>query len=361
MTLQRGGDKLSGGDGDDLVVGDWARMHLTYDTELPTVVEVFRAVGALQPLRRSADPISFGSLFLAPQRLVPNEVQHLSAANRMVTATAGSVLTARTMLDLLKLPQRYTPVTAGIDYTKPATVRPKPYALKKHDQVVGDLPFALAGNFFRPYVQVVPGVTRQMDALPRNDTVDGGAGDDIVVGDSITATTVVDFRDNYDMQRAMEGVWDQSSALMYRLWQLNIHADTFRPAVKRAARSAPTKLCVQCDTITGGTGQDVLVGDDLMLISDRYRASKLYTFARSAADVYNYLRDLQTLFVDMDFFVNDCYRRIVASLTSTKSFDTSMRYDIAVGTDTITGSGMLVGDQAVLMAMVLEAAADKYV
>ena len=85
LSQQRGNDEISGGEGSDILVGDSARMAASYDTELPVVVEVFRALGvhdaATQGHSGSAgvaplggDEHSFGFLFHAPQRLMPAEV-----------------------------------------------------------------------------------------------------------------------------------------------------------------------------------------------------------------------------------------------------------------------------------------------
>jgi hypothetical protein len=101
--FQRGNDNLLGGDGDDWLIGDWAKQVAAYDSDLPVITEAFRILyvdGAPLPA-----PGPFGSLMMAPNRAYPNEVDELQAFSRAFTSTTGNTMLPGILKDLNTFPR----------------------------------------------------------------------------------------------------------------------------------------------------------------------------------------------------------------------------------------------------------------
>jgi hypothetical protein len=75
------------------------------------------------------------------------------------------------------------------------------------------------------------------------------------------------------------------------------------------------------DVITGGDGNDILVGDFGVYLAGRMRGSRDALLAPTLAPVLDYLCDIRLLFTDLELFIHDIDRVIV-----TPFLNATMRY-----------------------------------
>lgn len=95
---------MKGGDGDDWLLGDYARQYSAYDTDLPVIFDVFRAMEA-DPSTGVKTPGPFGSLFLGPIRLMPNDIDDLMPVYRTLSSAMGTVALPGILRDMRNMQQ----------------------------------------------------------------------------------------------------------------------------------------------------------------------------------------------------------------------------------------------------------------
>ena len=219
---QRGDDRLNGGDGNDLIVGDGGTSTVPFKTALPQVVSGIRLIGIAEgadvPLMLEAG----GSVIVPALTILPEAV------------------TAR------------APVLTHVSETVEAFERwSNDDALKRTD-----------GAAMSAYVALVPDVIHSADALPGNDFIDGGAGDDFIVGDDFSAYSPL-FPGLDKIDEALDRLNQWSDKLEHGLHHLSIDFDLAEHTMG-AGWVDDNELNVGNDKLHGGSGADTIAGDNAL-------------------------------------------------------------------------------------------------
>ncbi|MCA9170292.1 MAG: hypothetical protein KDB23_21590, partial [Planctomycetales bacterium] len=150
MIGQRGNDTLRGAAQKDFIVGDSATNYMAYKTELPHIANGIRLIG-MEPGSNAPLQLAVGgSVILTPETILPEEIER----NQPFTSTAfyGN-LTSQLVTRLIE--------DAGAG------------SLQRND-----------GSYLTPYVAAITDVINHTNALPGNDTIFGGADDDLIIADN---------------------------------------------------------------------------------------------------------------------------------------------------------------------------------
>ena len=181
---QRGDDFVMGDAGNDLLVGDGGNNTLPFATDLPQVVSGIRlsgiAEGADVPLLLDAG----GSVIVPALTILPEAL-----------TTRAPVLTQ-------------VPETVEV------------FERWAHDDALQ----RVDGAAMSAYVALVPDVIHSLEALPGNDLIEGGVGDDFIVGDDLTAYSPL-FPGLDTIDAALTGLGAWTGKLQHLLHHLSIDFD----------------------------------------------------------------------------------------------------------------------------------------
>ena len=128
-----------------------------------------------------------------------------------------------------------------------------------------------------PLATFVPDIVNHLGQVDGNDTLDGGSGDDLLVGDDLTVySQVVDLTQTATVATLLQ----MSATLLAATWRVAALVDDIDayeesldwPAVQYGVVVDGT-FSIGDDTISGDDGNDVIAGDDLQLLTPDIRTN----------------------------------------------------------------------------------------
>ena len=133
------------------------------------------------------------------------------------------------------------------------------------------------GTRLAPLASFVPDIANHLGQVDGNDTISGGAGNDLIAGDDLTLySQVVDLTQTATVATALQ----MTGTLLAATWWFgalvsaidDVEQDATEPAWTVGVVTDATYK-IGDDTIDGGTGNDVIAGDDLQTITPDIRTN----------------------------------------------------------------------------------------
>ena len=236
----------------------------------------------------------------------------------------------------------------------------------------GDLPGSIAGlaqagdltsgdgSYFVASASVIPQLLRQGGALSGNDTITAGNGDNLIFGDyGIIGAVPTTGLQAIDEQ--LQGLSVTAMGLLTQLSALSTAQDALDVAQGAAS---PYVVAIGNDHITVGTGSNTIFGDvGQYLIPGVGVARGTGPLASNALAFDARLLDMQEIFGDASFVVNEAGRQVIANFASTTHFQgvydpsaplRSATHLLSIGDDVITikggyGADLVIGDNGVVI------------
>ena len=322
---QRGDDTLFGDDGDDFLYGDAVSSVYHYDSCLPlitTVVRILRVTRDESPWKISLP--FYGAVTNIPVWLLPEQSTRATVM-RPIDDAALSTLVPEDMMMMLD-------------------------AVGAEDLLLYDAD----GAVMRPFVAIVPDVLRHASVLHGNDNLNGGDGNDVVVGDAAFHHALLNLRvKELDEMRERAGArWGE---VQFRLARLSTDAGTYQ-ADEGTADSLATLVHSGNDNITGGAGDDTLVGDRLEAFTDVvYHKHFTYTaLKQTVKEVMLTYADYELIAVDAQMALYEAHTTLILSMyANRRDGKTAPSPKFFISNDEIDGNGgndLAVGDALLLMA-----------
>jgi Ca2+-binding RTX toxin-like protein/phage tail sheath gpL-like len=337
---QRGADTLSGGDQNDLIFGDGAANYVPFLTDMPHIYNAIRLIGNTAPGEAPLDLAQGGSVIVTPTTLMPDELRIGAPLNfqpELVTYLPPSI-------------ERLLAFTGN-------TGEPPAYS------AATDLP-RLDGSVLRPFATVISDVVHHLDVLPGNDTINGNGGDDLIFGDNVTMYSPV-LTSLSTINEARDEAWDAIRGSIHGLNHLGIDYDHMQYDLNGVVPTAHD-LHLAEDTIDGGAGDDMLIGDDTYVIGSFFTGLPVAQadFVTEALAVHEYLRDLEHVALDFEFAVFEAHHLVLDVLIADALINNPAQvdhdhHDLYVGNDTImagSGNDMIIGDEGTLISQMVTAA-----
>ena len=268
---QRGNDTLRGGTGDDLLFGDNATNTVPYWTEVPQIVHGYRLIGV--------------------------------AANVPITLdTGGSVIVPDVTLE-----------TSQFDFADPvltivSDVVPSFFAAANNDALRRD-----DGSLLMPYMATVPDSIHHADALAGNDIIVGQDGADLIFGDDATFRAPLTSQYS-EIRDAMEDVTEQLLDVQNRLIHQSQDFDLAEHTI--FGIDHPHDILIGNDQIDGGGGDDLIVGDQGLILTQEISLTPDAEDVLQALAVHNWLRDLEHVLVDVNYTLQESHSQISGTLVS---------------------------------------------
>lgn len=342
---QRGNDTLRGGRGNDVLFGDGATNVSLVTSDLPHVFNGLRVIETgvggviLEP---------FGSAVQLPATLYPEPL----GLNQpfFLEFTLGHIL-----------PELLPEVSTALL------------------NLAGAGPLQRAdGVGWRPLVAFVPDVVRQACALPQvdaqgqiipgthladrcvlpgHDSLDGGDGDDLLVGDNgliysplISGLAEIDTAAQ-QAQNALDNV-------LHSLRTLGIDHNHAEHDLRNVAHQRD--LYVGQDRILGGAGADTIIGDNGLIMDTLVLGLPVpeERFVAAALAMHQHLRDVQRAALDLDLVLFEAHYQVLTELIQAGP-EPLPRVDhghhrLFVGNDTIDGQAgddLVIGDYGILLTV----------
>ncbi|MFT7691453.1 MAG: Ca2+-binding RTX toxin-like protein, partial [Candidatus Latescibacterota bacterium] len=324
---QRGDDELDGGSDDDALFGDGFTNTVPFESNLPQAVDGVRLIG-------QADGVGL-ALPEGGALVIPH-------------------LTLR--------PEEFTSFLPGLTYA-PDPVPAFAQAVAD-EALVGD-----DGNAFVPYASIVSDIVHHIDMMPGNDNIDGGAGDDLIVGDNATvyAPLLTGLKEIVD---ASEDVTAEIFGLLRGLHFLSL--DQQQLAYQRGRDTGSVELAFGNDALQGGAGEDTIIGDDAFFSTPFMVGLPVAeeVFEQAALDYQRYLFGLRRMVIDLSYVVAEAHVQVIDELVADllltnpagdkidkKNAVDPQIHTLTIGNDTIEGgadSDVLLGDDAWLLAPLVD-------
>ncbi|MGF3026370.1 hypothetical protein ACQVP2_26550, partial [Methylobacterium aquaticum] len=304
---QRGDDTIRGGAGDDLIFGDRASNTAETASDMPTIVNAVRLIGA--PDSAGLDLPLGGAVVVPAANLMP-QVLNGSAPHITVYPNLAGALGE----------------IAGAG------------PIRRND-----------GTALTVYASVVPNLVDTHGVLPGNDVIEGGAGDDTIYGDDVQISSL-------DVTRlsALNGQIDAVTLSMQRLLE-TLDALTAGVDMTDAARGnrSPEMLRYGNDTIAGGDGTDTIVGDQARIVV-RGRGPLDDLSVASTVALGDFLSDMRWVVSDLTATVSRANEFVVAAmarLAGPAGVFKAPPHQLVLGNDVIdagAGDDLVAGDTLIL-------------
>ena len=320
---QRGNDMLSGDADNDTLFGDGAQNLSPVLTDLPHFLNGLRLLDMEGARNQSLSAKSFGWSFMTPATLYPEVLGFNSPYD--INFPYGNVLPDVTD-ELLR--------QVGAD------------ALQQAD-----------GTSLRPFLAMVPEVVRHVGVLPAHDIIDGGAGDDLLIGDN--GTVYSPLKTGLDeIDAAATDAQDALDMVMHTLSTLAIDFDHVEHDLRQVEDVHDVHIGE--DDIVGGEGADIIAGDDGLIVASFVSGLPAVQsrFVDAALETHQYLRDLQHAAVDLENVLFEAHFAVLNELIDgvVAIGPDHDHHDLFVGNDTIDGSqgdDLVAGDQATILTPVV--------
>ncbi len=349
---QRGDDQLAGGAGDDLVVGDSMNNTLPYEMDLPKVMTTLRLFSADHP----AD---------GPALTAPDNAGGPNSGNPYSLPETGLVIHPALTLNPQELISNAPQL--AVDMNSVPTLQP---------YIAAALPSATAsGQTVTPFIAFVPDVVHHAGALPGNDRINMDAngvpiadpGNDMIFGDNATFVAPVvsglAVIDNAAVQNTNE-LTGALQALHFAGLDYDQYLHTHAGGVGAAGET--NQINIGNDVINGGSGDDVIFGDDARVVVPSFIGLLVRdaSLKATALAYYDYLRDFQQITVDVEYAALESQGQILNALVADAKASGVVRpksgvfsdphyHTLAIGNDSIQGGDggdLIIGDAGVVLS-----------
>ena len=325
---QRGDDVLSGEGGNDLLYGDDVSSVYHYDSDMPLVSNVIRVL-SVEDSAANSPPLEvdeFGTVMHVGIALKPESSNRAAAMQIIEGAAMATVL---------------------------------PTALEKLHEAVGVADVRRTddqSHTMRGYVSMIPDAVRNQRALYGNDVLNGGDGNDIVVGDSATHHAMMNLRIG-----ALDCIHDSAGARWIELQKRLLRASTDLRTYEsdQGTYALPAEVVIGNDVVNGGNGNDLLVGDNMqsfvdVIFHDEIVEDDLEIVVKGMMHV---LYDYSVLAADAAHAVFEAHHAIVEALVANSDVGVAApAVELSVSNDVMRGNNgndVLVGDGLVLVSKTL--------
>ena len=221
----------------------------------------------------------------------------------------------------------------------------------------GNLALSGSGSpYLTVYASVVPSVMNGSPALPGNNIINGGNGNDVIFGNfgqlgALPTTGIA------DIDAQMQGLSVTMLGLLTEYSALATAQDTL--AVAQGLFQPFTVISAANNTINVGSGNNTVFADsgDYYVPGVAFAQMSTGTLATNAVALDTYLLDMQEVFADMSFVVHEAGQQVIASFAAKEDFSgvfnakTPLRaaeFDLELGNEHITvngnGNDTIVGD-----------------
>ncbi len=344
MFGQRGNDTMRGGPGNDALFGDGVTIMTSIQTDLPYVLNGLRFI------ETEVDDVvleKYGTAFRVPATLYP-EVLGLNQPF-FVEFTLGHMLPELlpdTTDELLRI--------AGAG----PLMRTDDVALRPLVAIVPDL---VAHTHPLPernaQGQIIPTFHPDGGVLPGHDDLDGGDGDDLLVGDNYLLYSPL-FTGLDAIDDAAQQAQNALDNVLHSLRTLGIDHDHAEHDLRNVAHQRD--LYVGQDRILGGAGADTIIGDNGLIMDTLALGLPIPEdrFVAAALAMHQHLRDVQRAALDLDFVLFEAHYQVLTELIEAGP-EPLPRVDHAhhrlfVGNDTIDGQAgddLIIGDYGILLTV----------
>lgn len=405
---QRGNDTLNGGGGDDTIFGDRASNTSGFNTDLPKIVNAFRVIGAAQGINVTL-PFG-GELVVPPANLLPAELTNAMPQIELYPTAEGflgeffgknSITVAgnqsfKAFASLIGDVTRVGDLAYGNDIIDGGAGRDTIFgddgrvtaiaetSLTVIDKEIAGLSVSLRDlltdfsslGFAQNALDATPGGAA-IDVVIGTDTINGGGDDDTIFGDSGIVVVPAS-------QLVLEAADAKAAALKLYNWLMDFQtvvADTsyvahaagekvvldfgartnpggavFVPG-QTALRAATHRLVIGKDTISGGAGSDLVVGDHglvnvpLVTSSTAARPASLTTTELAAINAALAAQDQSRAAALVAHIGRDHAIDATVNKAGDWLFGNGLGYGLDVSNDTIYGNDggdVLIGDVALI-------------
>ncbi len=329
MIGQRGDDVLSGGDDGDLLIGDLGWNRVSFESDLPFIISGLRLLDAQSGLGLQIQITAGGKVIMLDRVIQPGELEDFMARWMETTPAVESLVDA--------------------------------FSSDGNRLVLSD------GNFLKPGLAFAPTVGPPADALSGNDELNGDNGDDLVVGDNLTVVSQ-NIPDYSRIDTAIDDVWEGILGLQVAFEHLRIDAELLDRV--RNSGEAGAEIVVAADRITGGDGEDLLIGDNALVLAPAVDQGEFDEGTRQdvVLEFYDRVRSLEWLLRDAQFFAEHAYSRLLNALVDEAIEDNPSRTKpkkadlidveltpVAARGDEIEGDGgadLIIGDDGLVLVPV---------
>ena len=326
---QRGNDVLNGDGDNDAIFGDGATNLSSALTDLPHVFNGLRLISIADGVVNPVVLGTYGTSFMTPLTLTP-EVMDLNAP--FATSLSSSLV----------LPD----VTDGV-----------------LNQVGAQRPLRADGTSLKPLVAFIPDMVQHVGVFPGNDTIDGGTGNDLLVGDNATVYSplVTGFT---EIDTAATDAQNALDLVRHSLRSLSADFDHLEHDVQNVVHSHDIHIGEDC--IRGGDGIDNIFGDDAVILTPYVNGLQVpqNRVIAAALAAQSYLHDLKQAALDLESVVFEAHYQVLQTLISANASVPSRvasgtdhdHHDLFIGNDTIaagTGSDLVFGDWGLLGAPIV--------
>ncbi len=274
---QGGNNTITAGNGNDTIFGDSGANTVSYATDLPHIVDGILIVGA-------ANTTSID----------------LPAAGQLITPAINL------------LPSALTPSTPQL------VLGPSTGAGSLQDMAGSGNLADTDGTVVQVFASVVPDLIQSQNTLPGNNTITVGNGNDVIFGNfgliaALPSTGIAQIDNQLQgLSVTMLGLLTQLSALSTAQDALNV-AD--------GNSTAPFTISSGNDHITVGNGNDTVFGDDgEYLVPGVAFAQSPGSLASNAVALDTYLLEMQEVFADMSYVVNQEGLAVINSYATVTNF-----------------------------------------
>jgi len=267
-----GNDVLMGERGDDIVIGDDLTNNSLFNSSIGQILRGVRLLGDLSDPTLQVIEVPAGGLFVVPDALVGADA---------VSCPAGGV-----------------PVLAQL------VNGPSGDVIERRD-----------GTRLPTVIGITGDVLHRPEAGAGNDSIDGGRGDDILIGDrAVLWEPTVNGFDVVDA--ALADFTAGVATLIAAFGQLAHDTDLAAVAAAGGAPFHPGRdVAMGSDQIVGDRGEDLIIGDDAVLVTPHHvPVEDADRFVEQAVARLQALRDLEHVTADLTDVVLEAQGAVLRSL-----------------------------------------------
>ena len=269
---QRGDDTIFGDEGDDVIFADGAENITNVAGDMPLVVSGIRLIDA------AADTgiliPAGGSLAIPAAALVPDELTRIEPTISLYTGLTALLVQA-----------------AG----------------------AGQLARA-DGACVEVYATLIPDIIHHQEVLPGNDLLDGGPGADLIFADNVRMTSPLETFCLKELDRALSDLTDRFLSTIEQVRAVAAEYDRLTVLVQELDQ--PIEVLVGNDLIFGGTGDDLVFGDDAAVFTScpLQLDGSGEQWAEEVLELHAYLRDFEWVLADFGYIIDEAAGQITAAL-----------------------------------------------
>ena len=359
---QGNSDSIYGEQGDDLLVGDGADVMCSLSADLPQIINTFVIISA----EKNVNVVGFNlnTVVARPSLIWPAALYKYSPVQLDSFLTSQVVQSPERgiMLDVVRA-TTLTLVLPDLSNTS-NTNSTSSNSSSTTAQATNKTITAATRMFFA----MVPDVIHHTKIMPGNDTIDGGDGRDVLVGDHLVALQPIEFPEGSRpalLEARNKFANNTLTSLRLRLSVMSVDVDTVEQGLRNVTREATIKT--GNDDLQSGPGTDLVFGDYAILLttvpSDSVALNSITSTFSSMVDFY---MDVYEIAINLDYTLYTAHTQLLNSmfegenerLIRSQAYLLGVRYVIIMGKDKVESNfdydlgdeDLIVGDHAALVS-----------